>query len=150
MPSVAHFRKPRVVNHTVDFYGEGVKFVYDANKLRDSWINEWAALEARSDGSKLNEMLNDLIIAWDITNDDGSAYPKTPEAMELFTIPDKTKIMRELMVALNPTSEEGNASSASSPAMAPVEAPSRPDSPTSPNGSANTESQTASESPSTS
>lgn len=151
MPAVSHFRKPRVVNHAIDFYGEGVKFVYDANKLRDSWLNEWAALEAQSDGGKLNEMLDDLIIAWDITNDDGSAFPKNAETIgELFTIPDKTTILRELMTALNPTSEEGNASSASLPAMAPVEAPSSQDSPSSPNGSGTTESPNVSAEQSTS
>ena len=133
----SHFHKPRVVNHAIDFWGGDVKFIYDANNLRDSWINEWAALEAQGDSGKLNEMLDDLIINWDIQNEDGTVFPKTPEAIgELFTIPDKTLILRELMTALNPSSEEGNESSTSTADTAPQAASSEEPSQTSPNGSA--------------
>ena len=149
MPAVSHFRKPRVVNHTIDFGGVDVKFVYDANKLRDSWIQEWTALEAQSNGGKLNEMLDDLIINWDLTNDDGSAFPKTPDGIgDVFTIPDKALILRELLAAVRPSSEEGNASSASSESSAPAAELSGQESPSSPNGSQTSESQTVSASPS--
>jgi hypothetical protein len=152
MPATpSHFKRPRVVNHTIDFYGVDVKFVYDANKLRDSWIQEWSALEEESQGGKLNEMLDDLIISWDIVNDDGSRFPKTAETIgDLFTIPDKSVVLRELMTAVRPSSEEGNASSTSSVALAPAEEPSKPDSPSSQNGSETLQPQTVSESPSTS
>lgn len=150
MPAVSHFRRPRVVNHTIDFDGVAVKFVYDANKLRDSWIEEWTALEQQSEGGKLNEMLDDLIITWDLVNDDGSSFPKTPATIgEVFTIPDKALILRELLAAVRPSSEEGNASATSSAVMASVAEPSRPDSQTSPNGSETSASLTASASPPT-
>ncbi len=145
----SHFRKPRVVNHSIDFWGGDVKFVYDANKLRDSWINEWAAVEAQGDAGKLNEMLDDLIINWDVTNEDGTPFSKTAQTIgELFTIPDKTLILRELMTAMNPSSEEGNASSTSSGVSAPVAESSAPEPTISPNGSTTTESQNVSASPS--
>jgi hypothetical protein len=147
MPATpSHFRRPRVVNHTIDFFGVEVKFVYDANKLRDSWINEWAAIEQKSDGGKLNEMLDDLILGWDIRNDDGTEYPKSTETIgELFTIPDKSIILRELMLALNPTEDEkGGSSEPSSTLSTDSTAPAE----TSPNGSETSQSQTVSASPS--
>jgi hypothetical protein len=147
MPATpSHFRRPRIVNHSIDFFGVAVKFVYDANKLRDSWINEWTAIEMQSDGGKLNEMLDDLILGWDIVGDDGTAYPKSPETIgELFTIPDKSTILRELMTALNPSEDEKGGSSEPSNTLStdstqPVE--------TFPNGSEHSQSQTVSASPS--
>lgn len=136
MPATpSHFKRPKVVNHTIDFDGVDVKFVYDANKLRDSWISEWSALEEESQGGKLNEMLDDLIISWDIVNDDGSRFPKTAETIgDLFTIPDKSMILQALMTAVRPSSEEGNESSTSSVVLAPAAEPSKLDSPSSPNG----------------
>lgn len=151
MPATpSHFRRPRVVNHTIDFFGSDVKFVYDSNKLRDSWINEWAAIEAQSDGGKLNEMLDDLILSWDIVNDDGSPYPKSAETIgELFTIPDKSKILRDLMTAMNPTEDEKGGFQAPSPSpQSDSTEPTSTSQPQPSNGSQTSESPTTSASPS--
>ena len=142
----SHFKRPRVVQHPIDFHGEAVVFTYDANKLRDSWIQEWSVIEAQSDGGKLNEMLDDLIIAWDIRNEDGSAFPKSSQTIgDLFTIPDKSLILRELMTAQNPTEDEKRGSS--EPTDNPSGDSSAPAS-TSPNGLDTSESPTVSASPS--
>lgn len=117
MPATpSQIRRPRVVKHAVDF-GEGVavEFVYDRNKLTDAWMDEWAQSESEAKAPKLNEMLHDLILSWDILNDDGTPFPKTAENIGyLFSVPDKALIFGELLSAAKPSSAEGNVSPAHS------------------------------------
>ncbi len=148
MPATpGQIRRPVIVNHTVDF-GDGVsvKFVYDRNKITDAWMNEWSALEEQADVSKLNETMDDLILSWDVVNEDGSPFPKTAENIGyLFALPDKGRIFQELVTASTPTRAEGNVSP--EPSNTP-QSDSAPPQPTPQNGPAPSASATVSASPS--
>ncbi len=148
MPATpSQLRRPVVVNHTVDF-GDGVtvKFTFDRNKITDAWMEEWTRLETEQDISTLNQALNDLILAWDIQEEDGTPYRKTPETIGyLFALPDKGRIFRELVEAAVPTRAEGNASS--EPSSTPQSASAEPQQ-TPPNGATPSASPPVSASPS--
>jgi hypothetical protein len=114
MPATpSQLRRPVVVNHTIDF-GDGVtvKFVFDRNKLTDAWMNEWTRIENERNAPQMNAMLDDLVMSWDVLEEDGSPYPKNPETIGfLFTIGDKGRIFEDLIDASVPSRAEGNASS---------------------------------------
>jgi hypothetical protein len=132
----SQLRRPIIVNHTVDFGDEvTVKFVFDRNKITDAWMQTWVRLESEPDASgKLNEMLADLVVQWDVVNEDGSPYPMNAEAMgTLFSLPDKGRIFQELVRASVPSDAEGKASSA--PTSIPSSDSTLPQAP-SPNGTA--------------
>lgn len=146
MPAtLSQLRRPILVDHTVDFGDDiVVTFRFDRNKITDAWLREWAQLEATPDAtSAINQALADLIHAWDITNDDGSAFPPTADNIgAVFSLPDKSSLVQELMQAGRPTRAEGKASSEPSstpPSTSEAPAPTSPNGPTtlpSPAGSA--------------
>lgn len=116
MPATpSQLRRPIIREHTVDFGDDvTVTFVFDRNKITDAWMQEWIRLESEPDATaKLNEMLADLIISWDVVNEDGSPYPMNAGSFgALFSLPDKGRVFKELVTASVPSSEEGKASSA--------------------------------------
>ena len=60
----------------------------------------------------MNAMLDDLILGWDVVNEDGTPFPKTEDNIGyLFALPDKGRIFQELVEAAVPSRAEGNASS---------------------------------------
>ena len=94
MATAGQLRRAVIVNHTIDF-GDNVtvKFVYDRNKITDSWMGQWEQLEAERNAPLMNAMLDDLILGWDVTNEDGTPFPKTEENIGfLFALPDKARI----------------------------------------------------------
>lgn len=138
MPATpSQLRRPIVVDHTIDF-GDGatVLFRFDRNKITDAWLQEWSRLEEDRNVSAINEVLADLIVSWDVQNEDGTPYPLTAEAIGfLFNLPDKSRIVQELMRASVPGEAEGKASPATSvevsPASSVTETPSPNGAPTS-------------------
>lgn len=146
MPATrSQLRRPVIVEHKVDF-GDGVEvmFRYDRNKITDAWVREWTRHEEEQNAGALNEVLGDLIEAWDVLNDDGTPCPITADMIgELLSYPDKIKVLQELMTASVPSRAEGNASSASS---ASPSTDSMQEQPSSPNGSDTSGSPSVSES----
>jgi hypothetical protein len=112
MPATrSQIRRPKLVDHTVD-YGDGVTitFRFDANKMTDGWMADWAKHEEDTNAPQLNAMLADLIESWDILEaDDGPPVPVTAEEIgNLFSLPDKIGLMKEFIGL--PSDAEGNAS----------------------------------------
>jgi hypothetical protein len=133
MATPGQLRRAVIVNHTIDF-GDGVtvKFVYDRNKITDAWMGEWERLETERNAPLMNAMLADLILGWDVVNEDGTPFPMTEENIGyLFALPDKGRIFGELVQAAVPSRAEGNASSELSSTPQPG---STPPAPTPPNG----------------
>jgi hypothetical protein len=119
-------QRQKIVSHTVDF-GDGVTvdFSFDRNKITDAWFDRWGQLEKERSSGALNVVLHDLLLGWDMVNDDGSPYPLTPENLRIFSIPDKGLIVEELMRAAVPQRAEGEGSSAisSTPSTPSMEQP---------------------------
>lgn len=120
MPATpSQLRRRTTVHRTVEFVSdEGsaeVTFSYDRNKITDSWLTEWTELERGREGHAMNEVLLDLLISWDIQEEDGSPVPITIENLSaLFNIPDKVMLIGELISGAQPTRAEGEVSSAGS------------------------------------
>lgn len=104
-------RRSKIVSHTVSF-GDGVEvaFTFDANKMTDGWMEDWTKHEEDTNIRQLNAMLADLILSWDILEEEnGPVVPITPEEIgKLFTLSDKFNLLKEF-VGL-PSDAEGNAS----------------------------------------
>jgi hypothetical protein len=135
MPATPNsLRRPKLKTISLDF-GEGdcVSFTFDRNKITDAWMEDWDRLEQERDIALMNEALADLIIAWDIVNEDGSPYESSAEHIGfLFNIADKALILREMITATAPTEAEKRGSSklSSTPSSDSTE-----QAPNSPNGS---------------
>lgn len=120
MPVPSQIRRAIVVDHTIDFGGVEVTFRFDRNKITDTWMNAWTALENEQATGAINIALADLIEDWDIRNEDGTPYPPTPENIGyLFSLSDKGRIVKELMTAGEPTRAEGEDSAATSSSAKP-------------------------------
>jgi len=110
-PTRGQIRRAKLVEHIVDF-GDDVQvtFVFDANKMTDGWMADWARHEEETNVPQLNAMLADLIESWDILEDEGGApiAPTAEEIGSLFAVPDKLLLIKEF--AGLPSDAEGNAS----------------------------------------
>lgn len=122
---------------------ERVRIVIDAQKANLRWLGGVQSWDPEKNVSQLAEMLAHVIVEWDVED-----FPPVAENLEQLAPARAARLSEVIMQAIVPSSEEGNASSASSSASVPAEAPSRPDSPSSPNGSASTDSPIVSASPS--
>jgi hypothetical protein len=110
MPATpSQLRRPIIIDHTVDFGDDvTVTFRYDRNKITDAWMREWNELERSQEGHSMNEMLVDLLHGWDVVNEDGTPYPLTVESLAyLFNLPDKMRLIGELVTASAPSDAEG-------------------------------------------
>src|SRR5262245_60781709 len=107
----SQLRAPKWIDHSIDFGGPVVTFTFDANKITDAWLDEWARNEKDSDAPQINAMLADLIERWDILETEGG--PVVPVSAEeigkLFSLPAKIQMVKEF--AAQPSDAEGNASS---------------------------------------
>jgi hypothetical protein len=116
---------------------------FDANKI----TRYWAKNADNEDVYSFYKSLCEVMTKWDVVNDDGTPYPLTPEAMgELkFSFQEDQAILRQLVLAAQPSSEEGKASPvpSSTPPSVSSELP-----PTSQNGQATSPAPVPSASPS--
>ena len=58
-------------------------------------MNQWTLLETERNAPLMNAMLDDLILGWDVVNEDGTPFPKTEDNIGyLFALPDKGRIFQ--------------------------------------------------------
>lgn len=109
---VSDLTRPKPVPLAFDLGdGEMLNLIVDSNKVTRSWFETWKAkAEAEEgDGDIGEEMLADLIIEWDVTEDDGSPYAPTPENLRVLSLGRQRRLVRAIMVASMPSEEEGKA-----------------------------------------
>jgi hypothetical protein len=119
-----------VIEVPVSFSGQPVLTLQvDRNKVSRRW--------AATADANFYEALSQVVVGWDLVEDDGSPSSLTPETwLGLgLTLRHESELVEQLVLASSTSRAEGNASSASSGATAPAEGSSKPDSQTSPNGS---------------
>lgn len=128
MPSLDTLTRPWVVEATLDVQDEQVVFSYDRNMLTTRLL---ADAQASDDVLLLARLLAEILVGWDVTDNDGDPYPPTIENLAALPL----DLLRQLLLEISavPTRAEGNASSgrSSTPPSA-----STPPPPTSPNGPA--------------
>lgn len=115
MPALGQITKPKPVSTPIDF-GDGVivQLIYDRNRVTSAWLDRARGRDVAHDTLSIAKALAEVILEWDVTTDDGQPYPPTVENLAVFSIPDLSQILAEVVKFAQPSSAEGNASSAPS------------------------------------
>ena len=132
MPEISSLTRPKPTPGSIGAGEDTVSFVFDANKVTPAWMDAMLARLNSSDIMAMANALGAVIMQWDVTSD-GEEYPPTGQNIGALSFEAITSLYTEVCEAAAPTSEEGNASQASS--VAPASETSEPVSPSSQNGS---------------
>lgn len=111
MPSIGQITRQVIREAHVDL-GEGdvVVVKFDRNKITPAWIQESEQRE-KSDSQSLPKGLAEVILDWDVTDNDGSPYPPTAENLARLSYPVQAEILGAMVKAAVPSRAEGNDSS---------------------------------------
>ena len=132
MPARSQLVQPDPCRIQVEFGGETATMVFDRNALTQRWAKQIQEGLNAEDVETASRSLVDLLISWDITEDDGTATPITVDVLAQLPLNFLSAIDRAISEATGISSEEGNASSRSAPNPSSASAQVLP---TSPNGS---------------
>lgn len=86
--------------------GDTITLQFDRNMVTPAWVEE-----GRKD-SFLSRALAEVILSWDVVNDDGSPYQPTPENLAVFSFDAQSRLLEHIVEAAVPSRAEGNVSSA--------------------------------------
>jgi hypothetical protein len=142
---VSELTRPKIVEATFAFDSENVTFGLDRNRVTLAWASRVQQSQKEFDAIVLAEVLAEVVASWDITQDDGVAFPPTAENMAVLPTRFLLALSEAVGDAAVPSDAEGKAS---------AERPATPSSgseapqPTSPNGHSTSLSPAPSASPS--
>ena len=110
--SRSHLTRPRPREVTVDFGdGDTLSITFDSNAITPAWMHRVEVIQNEMDSMLLSRQLADIILAWDLVEEDGSAFPPTAENLAVLAYPMQTALLGQIVQAAMPGSEEGNVSS---------------------------------------
>ena len=110
--SRSHLTRPKPRQVLVDL-GEGdtLSIVFDANRITPAWMREAQERDEATDPLSLPTALAEVILRWDVTEEDGAEFAPTAANLAEFSYPVQSLLLTEILKAAVPSSEEGNASS---------------------------------------
>lgn len=147
MPTIGQITRQKLVEANIDL-GDGDTLIisFDRNKITPAWVDAAdRQAKEKQDVLALSGALAEVIVAWDLTADDGSEYAPTRENIGALSYGVQGELVAALIEASAPSRAEGNASS---PPSASPSTGSTPESQISPNGSETSPSPSVSASPS--
>lgn len=114
MPAISN-RPRRVVAATIDL-GEGfvVNVRFDAAALTPAWMRDATRTGNESDALQMAAAVADVVVEWDVTNDDGTAYPPTVDNLAVFSFAELGAFVEKMIEASTPSRAEGNVSASTS------------------------------------
>lgn len=108
---VSDLTRPKPCNADIDFGdGDMVHVVFDVNKVTPHWVAEAKQRDEAEDVLSLPKCIADVMISWDVTNDDGSSYPPTAENISVLSHPALSTLLTRILKAAVPSDAEGKAS----------------------------------------
>ena len=109
--SRSHLTRPRPREVVVDF-GEGdtLSITFDSNAITPAWMYRVEVIQNEMDSMLLSRQLADIILGWDLVEENGSEFPPTAENLAVLSYPMQTTLLGKIVEAAMPGSEEGNAS----------------------------------------
>ena len=112
MPARSHLTRPKPRQVLVDI-GEGdtLSIVFDSNRITPAWMREAQERDEATDPLSLPTALAEVILRWDVTEEDGSEFLPVIDNIAEFSYPVQTLLLTEILKAAVPSSEEGNGSS---------------------------------------
>lgn len=85
--------------------GDSVQGMFDRNKVTPAWVSNGRQQQF------LSEALADVILEWDVTNDDGSSFAISAENMAVFSFDAQARLLEIIVGEAVPSRAEGNVSS---------------------------------------
>jgi hypothetical protein len=117
--SRSHLTRPKPRQVAIDL-GEGdtINVVFDTNKITPAWMRDAQERDNEQDSLSLPKALSDVIISWDVTEDDGSSFAPSAENIAVLSYPAQSELLTRILTTAVPTRAEGEVSSelSSSPA----------------------------------
>jgi hypothetical protein len=109
---VSDLTRPKPRNADIDLGdGDTVHVVFDSNKVTPNWVAEAKTRDEAEDVLSLPKCIAEVMISWDVTADDGSAYPPTAENIAVLSHPALSKLLLKILSSAMPSDAEGKASS---------------------------------------
>ena len=99
--------------------GDTIQLTFDRNKVTPAWVTVAQRRDEEQDTLSVPKALADVLLSWDVVNDDGTEFPPTPENIAVFSYPVQTRLLEMVLAAAVPTRAEGNASANTSATAAP-------------------------------
>lgn len=91
--------------------GDSITLTFDLNGVTPAWVSETQRRDQEQDVLSLPKCLSEVIIKWDVTNEDGSEYPPLAENISVLSYGAQSRLLTQIMTASVPSDAEGNASS---------------------------------------
>jgi hypothetical protein len=112
MPELRNLQRPRPTTAVIEM-GEGdqVRVTFDRNKITSEWDRENRRQAEDPTGGTLAKALADVILMWDVTEDDVPLSP-TVANIERLSIPAQGDLFYRIMKASAPSDAEGEVSGA--------------------------------------
>jgi hypothetical protein len=111
MPAVSHLKRPKLIQASVEVEGETVSVTFDRNRVTLAWAAEVKKAREAWDPDALARTSADVIADWDITNDDGTPFPPTPENLASLPTTVMGRLSDAIAEAATPSESEGKDSS---------------------------------------
>ncbi len=108
---VSELTRAKPVDATIDLGdGDVINLSFDRNKVTPAWVALAQKRDEEQDTLSLPKALEDVIVSWDVTNDDGSPFPPTAVNVAVLSYPAQSDLLRRIMEQAVPSRVEGNAS----------------------------------------
>lgn len=108
---VSDLTRQKPVSATIDLGdGDTIEVSFDRNRVTPAWVTLAQQRDEAQDTLSLPKALEDVILSWDVTNDDGTAFPPSAANIAVLSYPAQSELLTRIMQAAVPSSAEGNAS----------------------------------------
>lgn len=115
MPRFSNVLKQHPVSISFEYEQETLTVVFDRNKITGSWANGvQRAIASGAVGNEIYAATADLLISWDVVDDNDNTLPPSAEILSQLPIAAFEMLSEAIGKASTPSSEEGNGSSADS------------------------------------
>jgi len=142
---VGDLTRPKPVTATVDLGdGDAITLTFDRNKVTPAWTQLASERDEQSDALSVPKALADVLLEWDVVNDDGTPFPPTVTNIAVLSYPAQKALLQQMLRAAVPSDAEGKDSPAPPPMLS---SGSVAQVPTFPNGQVTLPSPAPSESP---
>lgn len=92
--------------------GEDLNILFNSRRMTPGWLARMTERESAGDVLAFSRGMVEVIISWDMVEEDGSPTPLTVEYLaDSFDLEEMGELMKKLVEAATPSSEEGNVSS---------------------------------------
>lgn len=115
MPKLSALTKQLPVSVTFAYEDESLTVIFDRNKITQNWARKVRqAIETESVDEAIYAATLEILIEWDVVDDEGNAIPPSLEILSQLPVAAFQRLSEAIGNASVPSSEEGEASSAPS------------------------------------